>query len=115
LVRLLTVLAMLVAVPVPGAAQQAENQRPLIWASDAEGGAPYIFKNPKNLHENIGFEVDIIHALAEELHRPIQFKQYSFQSLIPGLERGEQGDFDFAMDGLEVTPERKQQVRFSRP
>src|SRR5262249_18696462 len=63
----------------------------------------------------IGFEVDIINALARELNRPIQFKQYSFQSLIPGLDRGEQGDFNFAMNGLEVTPERKQQVRFSRP
>ncbi|HLJ95661.1 MAG TPA: ABC transporter permease subunit, partial [Gemmataceae bacterium] len=109
------VLSVLLAVPVQSRAGQAESQRPLIWASDAEGGAPYIFKSPKNVQENIGFEVDLINALAQELGRPIQFKQYSFQSLIPGLERGEHGDFDFAMDGLEVTPERKEQVRFSRP
>src|SRR5207249_1566333 len=59
--------------------------------------------------------VDISNALGQELKRPIHFKQYSFQSLVPGLDRAEQGDFDFAMNGLEVTPERKQQVRFSRP
>src|SRR5207302_2985492 len=51
-------------------------------------------------------------ALAEELGRRIEFKQYAFASLLPGLERG---DFDFAMNGLEVTPERKERVRFSRP
>src|SRR5437867_730341 len=105
----------LVVVPFLFAAGQTQPKRPLVWAADAEGGAPYIFKNPKNLHENVGFEVDIISALAQELNHEIRFKQYSFQSLIPGLERGEQGDFDFAMNGLEVTPERKQQVRFSRP
>ena len=34
------------------------------------------------------------------------------QSLVPGLLRG---DFDFAMNGLEVTPDRVKAVRFSRP
>src|SRR5437879_7571860 len=113
--RIAAALSALMAAVSTDAVGQTETKRPLVWASDAEGGAPYIFKNPKNLQENIGFEVDIIAALAHELKRPIEFKQYSFQSLIPGLERGEQGDFDFAMDGLEVTPERRQQVRFSRP
>jgi polar amino acid transport system substrate-binding protein len=60
----------------------------------------------------VGFEVDLAEALAGELGRPIEFKQYPFESLIPGLLKG---DFDFAMNGLEITPERKQVVRFSRP
>src|SRR5207249_3985626 len=84
----------------------------LIWGSDAEGGAPYIFKDPKDPQRNIGFEVDLIEALSRELGRPIHFKQYDFKSLILGLDRN---DFDFAMDGLEVTPDRKEKVRFSRP
>jgi polar amino acid transport system substrate-binding protein len=86
--------------------------KPLTWAADAEGGAPYIFKDPDNPKENIGFEVDLAKALARELGRPIEFKQVEFDSLIPGLMRG---DFDFAMNGLEITPERKGQVGFSRP
>jgi polar amino acid transport system substrate-binding protein len=96
------------------AAAQAEasSKRPLIWAADAEGGAPYIFKDPKNPNRNIGFEVDIAAALAKELGRPITFRQYEFEKLIPGLERGE---FDFAMNGLEITPDRQKRVRFSKP
>src|SRR5262249_31710549 len=42
----------------------------------------------------------------------IVFAQYAYVSLIPGLQRG---DFDFAMDGIEVTPDRKEKVLFSRP
>jgi polar amino acid transport system substrate-binding protein len=90
---------------------RAANQW-LLWAADAEGGAPYIFKDPKNPNRNIGFEVDIAHALAKELNRRIEFKQYDFKNLIPGLDRG---DFDLAMNGLEVTEDRKARVRFSRP
>lgn len=91
---------------------QEQPPRPLIWAADAEGGAPYIFKDPQNPERNIGYEVDIAEALARELGRPVRFHQYAFESLIPGVNRG---DCDLAMNGLEVTPDRAKQVRFSKP
>src|SRR5262249_45952837 len=89
-----------------------DKARPLIWAADAEGGAPYIFKDPKDPTQYLGFEKDIADALARELGRRIEFKQYEYENLIVGLERG---DFDFAMNGLEITADRKTKVRFSRP
>jgi polar amino acid transport system substrate-binding protein len=101
--------ALLLATPVAGA---RADEKPLLWAADAEGGAPYIFKDPKNPGKNIGYEVDLAAALASELGQAIEFKQYEFSSLFSGLERG---DFDFAMNGLEVTPDRKKRVRFTRP
>ncbi len=104
--------ACLTALALTASARADDKDRPLVWGSDAEGGAPYIFKDPANPERHIGFEVDIVDALRRELGRPIQFKQYDFKSLVHGLERG---DFDFAMDGLEVTPDRKEKVRFSRP
>jgi len=88
------------------------SQAPLLWAADEEGGAPYIFKDPNHLESRVGFEVDIARLLAQELGRPIEFKQYAFNSLVSGLQRG---DFDLAMNGLEVTPDRAKVVRFSRP
>jgi len=36
----------------------------LRWGGDAEGGAPYVFLDPKNPREIIGFEVDLANALA---------------------------------------------------
>jgi polar amino acid transport system substrate-binding protein len=85
---------------------------PLRWAADAEGGAPYIFKDAKDPTRNVGFEVDLAAALEKELGRKIEFVQYQFPSLIAGLRRG---DFDLAMNGLEITPDRARAVRFSRP
>jgi polar amino acid transport system substrate-binding protein len=97
-----------------GLAAFADNtpEPALRWAADAEGGAPYILKDPKNVDNYIGFEVDIAHALEKQLGRPIEFVQYDFKSLVSGLQRG---DFDFAMNGLEVTPDRLKALRFTLP
>ena len=94
------------------AAVADDIQQPLIWAADAEGGAPYIYKDPQDPQRNIGFEVDLAKALARELGRPILFQQYQFHSLVSGLQRG---DFDIAMNGLEVTPDRRAKLLFSHP
>ncbi len=84
----------------------------LQWAADEAGGAPYVFQDADHLDQVVGFEVDLKDALQKELDRPIQFKHYDFPSLVPGLKRG---DFDFAMNGLEVLPEYQKEVLFSRP
>lgn len=98
---------------VPSGAQLPD--RPLVWAADAEGGAPYVFRDPDNPDAVIGFEKEIADALARELGRPIHFKQYDFDSLTLGLQK--RGEFDFAMCGLEVTRDRREDpnLRFSRP
>jgi polar amino acid transport system substrate-binding protein len=88
------------------------NAQPLRWGADAEGGAPYVFKDPDDPNRNVGFEVELAAALEKELGRKIEFRQYNYDSLVSGLERG---DFDFAMNGLEITPDRQQRLRLSRP
>ena len=88
------------------------DQPPLRWAADAEGGAPYIFKDPSDINRYVGFEVELAAALGKELGRRIEFVQYDFKSLTPGLQRG---DFDFAMNGVEDTPDRQKALRLSRP
>ncbi len=87
-------------------------ERPLLWAADESGGAPYVFQDPNNADQVVGFEVELKNLLQRELGRPIEFKHYDFKNLIPGLQRG---DFDFAMNGLEVLPEYEKEVLFSRP
>src|SRR5688572_1938962 len=90
----------------------AAADKPLLWAADAEGGAPFVFIDPNKGSDNMGFEVDLIAALAKELGREIQFKQYNYDTLALGLGHH---DFDFALNGIEVTPDREQQMRLSRP
>ena len=90
----------------------------LRWGGDAEGGAPFQLRDPQDPSRVIGFEVELVDALADELSKLIgtplkpEFVQYEWVSLTLGLEKK---DFDFNLSGFEITPENAQAVLFSRP
>ena len=84
----------------------------LRWGGDAEGGAPYLLPDPKNPRRIIGFEIDLMEALAKQLNRRSVFVQNQWDGLIPGLQRG---SYELAVNGIEITDDRKQQVNFSIP
>ncbi len=84
----------------------------LRWAADAKAGAPYMFVDPQNPDKMMGFEKDILEMIAEKMGRKLVFVQNEWESLIPGLERG---DYDVAANGIEITAERKREVNFSDP
>ncbi|MCG3162367.1 MAG: Membrane-bound lytic murein transglycosylase F [Acidobacteria bacterium] len=90
----------------------AQEASPLRWGGDAEGGAPYLLPNPKNPREIIGFEIDLMNAIGKQLNRKSVFVQNQWDGLIPGLQRG---NYDLAVNGIEITDDRKQQVNFSIP
>src|SRR5262245_24427195 len=77
-----------------------------------QGGEPYVFQDPRDGRGLVGFEVEIADALARRLGVRAEFVQNDWQTLIPSLERG---DFDVAMNGIEVTPARRARVSFTRP
>ncbi len=84
----------------------------LRWGADAQGGAPYVFQDPTDPNHLIGFEVDLADALARELGvraRPIQGQ---WETLLALLARG---DFDVALNGIEVAPEKERVCHLSRP
>ena len=84
----------------------------LTWGGDSEGGAPYVFQDPKNPREIIGFEVDIAAGLGRRLGRTPVFVQNQWDGLIPGLQRG---NYMIVLNGLEITEDRKAQINFSIP
>lgn len=84
----------------------------LIWGVDVGGGAPLAFPDPKDPKHIIGFEVDIVEAIASKLGVKIEYGLNAWDSLIPSLERG---DSDFAMNGIEITDQRKEKILFSYP
>ncbi|MEP7273545.1 MAG: ABC transporter substrate-binding protein/permease [Acidobacteriota bacterium] len=84
----------------------------LPWGGDSEGGAPYVFQDPKNPKQIIGFEVEIADALGRELKRKPVFVQNQWDAIIQGLQRA---NYDIAMNGIEVTEDRKAQINFSIP
>src|SRR6185295_13863342 len=101
----------LLVVLIAATALNASAQE-LKWAADAEGGAPYVFPDPRNPASIIGFEVDLAAALARRMGRSAQFIQNQWDGLVPGLERGE---YDVVINGLEITSERAEKINFSNP
>ncbi len=109
LFRVFRVLSFSIAVLCIGSATHAQDLR---WGGDAEGGAPYLLPNPKNPREIVGFEIDLMNAVAKQMGRRSVFVQNQWDGLIPGLQRG---NYDLAVNGIEITDDRKQQVNFSIP
>lgn len=95
-----------------GSPAQASVSAELRWAADLKSGAPYVFVDPENPKNLQGFEYEIMQHLSTAMGRKLVVVQNEWDSLIPGLERG---DYDIAANGIEITPERSKQVLFSLP
>jgi polar amino acid transport system substrate-binding protein len=96
----------------PSTVDRIRERGVLLWGCDISGGAPLAFVDPKDPAKLLGFEADIAEAIAAELGVRLQVVQTDWDSLVPGLERG---NYDMAMNGLEIIPEREKRVLLSRP
>ena len=67
----------------------AQEKLILRWGSDAEGGAPYIYRDPNKNDRYLGYEVEIVDALGQKLGRKMEFMQNKFEELTNGLQRGD--------------------------
>ncbi|MCC6337245.1 MAG: ABC transporter permease subunit [Myxococcales bacterium] len=102
--------ALLVAVLLAGPAVADEES--FRWGADAQGGAPYVFQDPMDPNHLIGFEVDLADLLAKKLGQKAHPVHGPWDKLLELLARG---DFDVALNGIEVAVEKKRVVALSRP
>lgn len=84
----------------------------LRYGADASSGAPYCFADRKDPSRIKGFDVEVITAIAEQLHVNAEHVQNTWDGLIPGLERG---TYDVVIDGVAITPEHQEGALFSAP
>jgi polar amino acid transport system substrate-binding protein len=84
----------------------------ITWGADIQGGEPYVYEDPTNPSQLIGFEVDIMNSIARRLGVKARMVQYNWSNLVPSLERG---DFDVVMNGLESTQDRRERILLSEP
>ena len=97
----------------PGGTLAKIRQRgELTWGGDVQGGEPYVYEDPDHSDHVIGFEVDIMDAVARRLGVKARMVQYAWSNLVPSLERG---DFDVIANGLEATAERRARILLSDP
>jgi polar amino acid transport system substrate-binding protein len=84
----------------------------LQWGSTANGGAPYVFQDPNNPSQLVGFEVEIAQAFAQLIG--VQEKQ--IETDYTQLDQALQADkFDMIMNGWEKTGDRYKTELFSDP
>lgn len=102
---LVAVLVVLLAVPSPAA-------EPLTWGADAQGGAPYVFQDPMDPNRLVGFEVELATLLGQRLGRQARPVHGPWDRLLELLARG---DFDLALNGIEVAEEKRRVAALSRP
>ncbi|MBI4863205.1 MAG: ABC transporter permease subunit [Candidatus Riflebacteria bacterium] len=84
----------------------------LRWGADAEGGAPYVCLDPRDKTRLVGFEVEVAAALAAKLGVQARMVQNDWKSLLPGLDTN---NYDVALNGIEITPDRAHTVEFTQP
>ncbi|HEY1353372.1 MAG TPA: ABC transporter substrate-binding protein [Ktedonobacteraceae bacterium] len=84
----------------------------LQWGADYVSGAPYVFQNPANPNELVGFEVEIAMAMAQLMSLQEKMIETCYGELDQALAANK---FDMVMNGWEITEERKKTQLFSDP
>lgn len=90
----------------------ANAQQVLRWGADPSGGAPYIFTDPAHPDLYIGYEKEMVDALAAAMGRRPEFVATDWETIVSALKRR---SFDVIVNGLEPTADRAQQILFSKP
>jgi len=84
----------------------------LVWGADQEGGGPFIYPDPDDPSERIGFEVELAELVAEHLGVKPEFSQGQWDKLPDLLDRG---DIDLVLNGYEWTTNRAARYGLSIP
>src|SRR5829696_7124030 len=90
----------------------AQAQAVLRWGADPSGGAPYVFSDPAHPDKYIGYELEMVEALAAAMNRRPEFVPTDWETIVTSLQRGE---FDVVVNGLEPTEDRARVILFSKP
>jgi len=61
----------------------------------------------------IGFDVDLMNAMAKTMGLKVKYKTYDWDGIIPGLTAGH--DFDMVCSALTITPDRAKAIYFGQP
>jgi polar amino acid transport system substrate-binding protein len=87
----------------------------LISAGKITVGSDTAFPPFENVEggSTVGFDVDLVNAIAKQLGLTAEFKSYKFDALITGVQAGT--EFDMIASAMTITDERKQSVDFSDP
>ena len=101
----------IVSLLMAGLIGSASVQAGTILVGTDAGLAPFEFKDPQT-EEIVGFDMDIIKAVAKAVGDEAKIQNMQFAGIIPALQTNM---IDVAVAAITITDERKKQVLFSDP
>lgn len=94
----------------PEAGSTAESSSNAIVVGTNPTFAPFEFQDEEGNMK--GFDLDLMRAIAEEEGLEVEFKSLSFDALTAAIQNGE---IDVIAAGMSITPDRQEQLLFSKP
>jgi polar amino acid transport system substrate-binding protein len=89
--------------------KSSEAEKKTIKIAANVGNVPWEFEDGGEL---VGFEVDLINAIAENLNYDLEFINTPFTGLFPGLLGGK---FDVVISSITIKPDRVEKMDFTQP
>ena len=94
-----------------GAADEGTHQHEKVLRVGCDAAfAPFTYTDENG--KLIGFDVDLINAIAAEMGYTVDMKGYPFDGIIPTLITN---NIDLIISGFTISPERAKRVDFSDP
>lgn len=96
-------------------AQKPAGTIPTLTAGKIIVGSDTAFPPFENVEggQTVGFDVDLVNAIAKQIGMTAEFKSYKFDALITGVQAAT--EFDMVASAMTITDERKQSIDFSDP
>src|SRR5690625_3045852 len=90
----------------------AENgDKEVLTVATDNGYVPFEFIDEES-GDLVGFDIDLVTALAEETGYEIEFETLEFDGIVAGISSGR---FDVAIAGMTITEEREEEIDFTQP
>ena len=106
--KIFTIIISLVAIAMLAACSQSDDA--LVVATDA-AFPPFEFVD-EDSKEIVGFDVDLMNAIAEKANLDIRFQNVAWDPLLAGMAECQ---YDIAISAITILPERAEQFGFSDP
>ncbi|SFE26020.1 transporter substrate-binding domain-containing protein [Alteribacillus iranensis] len=88
-----------------------DGERPTYSVATDNNYVPFEFIDQET-DELVGFDIDLINAIAEEAGFDIEIEQMEFSGIVSAIPSGR---FDIGIAGMTITEERKENIDFSQP
>jgi len=107
----ISVFLLVIASSFTGCSSKTNSDSKVVVIGHDINFVPFEYKDSKT-GDYVGFDIEFIKAIADEVGFEYTLEPMSFDGLIPALQAGK---IDIAIAGMTIKPERAEKVDFSQP